>query len=109
MNNKHDRNMHVGRIAALGAIVLLVAGSTVAYAQDVDAPRASDVERSTKEWLAMQRDNRAAAPTQPMLGEVATLVYQRYLDSFKNKIPDTMNSQLGSAGGTSGGWQGAQQ
>ncbi len=56
----------------------------------------------------MQRDNRAAAPTQPMLGDVASLVYQRYLDSFKNKIPDSMSTQLGSSGGMSAGGQGAQ-
>ncbi len=57
----------------------------------------------------MQRDNRAAAPTQPMLGDVASLVYQRYLDSFKNKIPNSMSSQIGStSGGMSGGGQAAQ-
>ncbi|BEV51581.1 hypothetical protein BconGalA64_40810 [Burkholderia contaminans] len=56
----------------------------------------------------MQRDNRAAAPTQPVFGDVASLAYQRYLDSFKNKIPDSMNSQLGAVGGMSGGGQGAQ-
>jgi len=108
MNNKHHRHVSVGRIAVLGAIVWVVAGSTVARAQDADAPRASDVERSAKEWLAMQRGNRAAAPTQPVLGDVASLVYQRYLDSFKNKIPDTMSSQIGSASGSSGGGQSAQ-
>ncbi|HEF5873349.1 TPA: DUF3613 domain-containing protein [Burkholderia cenocepacia] len=108
MNNQHHRNMHVGRIAALAAIVWMVASPVVASAQNVDEPHASDVERSAREWLAMQRDNRVAAPAQPVLGDVASLVYQRYLDSFKNKIPDTMNSQLGSAGGMSGGGQAAQ-
>ncbi|VWD41737.1 lipoprotein [Burkholderia lata] len=108
MNNKQHRNVRVGQIAVLGAIVWIVTGSAAAYAQDAGAPRTLDVERSAKQWLAMQRDNRAAAPVQPVLGDVASLVYQRYLDSFKNKIPDTMNSQLGSASGTSGGGQGAQ-
>lgn len=57
----------------------------------------------------MQRDNRAAAPVQPMLGDVASLVYQRYLDSFKNKIPQSMMSTLGSSsGGMSGSGQSAQ-
>ncbi|MDR0241997.1 MAG: DUF3613 domain-containing protein [Burkholderia sp.] len=108
MNNKHHRNVYAGRIAVLGTIVWMVAGSAAAYAQAVDGPYASDVERSAREWLTMQRDNRAAAPTQPVLGDVASLVYQRYLDSFKNKIPDSMSSQLGSAGGMSGGGQAAQ-
>ncbi|KVD51033.1 hypothetical protein WS89_08610 [Burkholderia sp. MSMB1072] len=108
MNNQHHRNMYVGRIMVVAAIVWMAASPVVASAQNVDGPHASDVERSAREWLAMQRDNRAAAPTQPVLGDVASLVYQRYLDSFKNKIPDTMNSQLGSAGGMSGGGQAAQ-
>ncbi len=105
-NNKHHRNMRAGRIAVLGAIACIAASAVTAYGQAVVTPKVSDVDRSTREWLAMQRDNRAAAPTQPMLGDVATLVYQRYLDSFKNKIPDSMSSQLGSSGGTSGGMSG---
>ncbi|KVK85982.1 hypothetical protein WS90_06660 [Burkholderia cepacia] len=108
MNNKLHQNVRMGRIAVLGAIAWMVAGSAGAYAQDVQVSHVSDVERSAREWLTLQRDNRAAAPTQPVLGDVASLVYQRYLDSFKNKIPDTMNSQLGAAGGMSGGGQSAQ-
>jgi hypothetical protein len=103
--NRADRNARVRRVAALGALVCAVAASRVAYGQDAAPADASDVGRATKDWLAMQRDNRAAAPTQPMLGDVASLVYQRYLDSFKNKIPTSMSSQLG---GMSGGAQGAQ-
>ncbi|WP_175686517.1 DUF3613 domain-containing protein [Burkholderia anthina] len=109
MNNKHHRNTCIGRVAATGVIACIVAMSVVtAYAQEIVTPRTSDVDRSTKEWLSIQRDNRAAAPTQPMLGDVATLVYQRYIDSFKNKIPDSMSSQLGSANGMSGGGRGVQ-
>lgn len=107
-NKKHLRSMHAGRIAVLAAIVCVVAGSAAAYGQESVTAGASDVDRSTREWLSMQRDNRAAAPTQPLLGDVASLVYQRYLDSFKNKIPTSMSSQLGSAGGMSGSSQGMQ-
>ncbi|MET3819555.1 MULTISPECIES: DUF3613 domain-containing protein [Burkholderia] len=107
MNNKHYRDALAGRIVVLGAIMAM--GTLAAHAQQVTTPAASDVDRSTKEWLSMQRDNRAAAPTQPMLGDVASLVYQRYLDSFKNKIPQSMSTQLGSsAGGMSGNGQSAQ-
>jgi hypothetical protein len=60
------------------------------------------------DWLTLQAQNRAAAPTQPLLGDVASLVYQRYLDSFKNKIPESMSTQLGASGGMSGSGQGAQ-
>lgn len=108
MNNKLHRNVRMGWISVLGVIVWMVAGSAGAYAQGAEVSHVSDVERSAREWLTLQRDNRAAAPTQPVLGDVASLVYQRYLDSFKNKIPDTMNSQLGAAGGMSGGGQSAQ-
>ncbi|RQZ10002.1 DUF3613 domain-containing protein [Burkholderia sp. Bp9031] len=108
MNNNHHRATRAGRIAVLGTIICMAMGTVAAHAQQRTAPAASDVDRSTKEWLSMQRDNRAAAPTQPMLGDVASLVYQRYLDSFKNKIPDSMSTQLGSSGGMSAGGQGAQ-
>ncbi|AFQ48325.1 DUF3613 domain-containing protein [Burkholderia cepacia] len=109
MNNNDRRSMRAGRIAVLGAIACMALGSVAAYAQQQGtAPVASDVGRSTRDWLTMQGENRAAAPTQPVLGDVASLVYQRYLDSFKNKIPESMSTQLGSSGGMSGSGQGAQ-
>ncbi|WP_321873517.1 DUF3613 domain-containing protein [Burkholderia ubonensis] len=70
---------------------------------------AAEIGRSTDAWLALQRDNRAAGPDLPMLGDAASLAYQRYLDSFKNKIPDSMGSPLGSGGGASSGGQGSAQ
>ncbi|KVR47067.1 DUF3613 domain-containing protein [Burkholderia multivorans] len=101
--NKRQRNRWAARIALAGAIAWAAAGAGVACAQAT----ASDVGRSTTEWLSMQRDNRAAAPTQPLLGDVASLVYQRYLESFKHKIPESMGTQVGAAG-MSGGGQNAQ-
>lgn len=102
-DNKRQRNRWAARIALAGAIAWTAAGAGVACAQAT----ASDVGRSTTEWLSMQRDNRAAAPTQPVLGDVASLVYQRYLESFKHKIPESMGTQVGAAG-MSGGGQNAQ-
>ena len=107
-NDKYHRNMGANRVAVLGAIMYVAMGTVAAYGQQTAATITSDVGHSTKEWLSIQRDNRAAAPTQPMLGDVATLTYQRYLDSFKNKIPESMSSQMGSAGGMSGSGQSAQ-
>ncbi|WP_176158769.1 DUF3613 domain-containing protein [Burkholderia multivorans] len=101
--NKRQRNRWAARIALAGAIAWAAAGAGAARAQAT----ASDVGRSTTEWLSMQRDNRAAAPTQPVLGDVASLVYQRYLESFKHKIPESMGTQVGAAG-MSGGGQNAQ-
>lgn len=103
--NKRQRNGWAARIALAGAIAWTAAGAGVARAQATAS--ASDVGRSTTEWLSMQRDNRAAAPTQPLLGDVASLVYQRYLESFKHKIPESMGTQVGAAG-MSGGGQNAQ-
>ncbi|KVF70057.1 hypothetical protein WS75_24780 [Burkholderia sp. FL-7-2-10-S1-D7] len=109
MNNKHYRNARANRIMMLAAIMTMTMGTAVAQVRQEVTPAASDVDRSTKEWLSIQRDNRAAAPAQPMLGDVASLVYQRYLDSFKNKIPVSMSTQLGSSsGGMSGSGQSAQ-
>lgn len=103
--NKRQRNRWAARIALAGAIAWTAAGAGVARAQAT----ASDVGRSTTEWLSMQRDNRAAAPTQPLLGDVASLVYQRYLESFKHKIPESMGSTLSSSGMSSSAGAGAAQ
>ncbi len=103
--NKRQRNRWAARIALAGAIAWTAAGAGVACAQAT----ASDVGRSTTEWLSMQRDNRAAAPTQPVLGDVASLVYQRYLESFKHKIPESMGSTLSSSGMSSSAGAGAAQ
>ncbi|WP_420480781.1 DUF3613 domain-containing protein [Burkholderia diffusa] len=69
-------------------------------------PSASEVGHSTNALLALQRDSRAAGPGLPMLGDTASLSYQRYLDSFKHKIPESMGSPVNSNGnGGSGGQQ----
>jgi hypothetical protein len=98
----------VRRAAALLALIG-AATATVAYGEE-RAPRASDVGGSTDAWLALQRDNRAAGPALPMLGDAASLAYQRYLDSIRNKIPASMGSPLNpDGGGQSSGGQGGSQ
>lgn len=44
-----------------------------------------------------------------MLGDAASLAYQRYIDSFKGKIPQSMGSPVNAAGGMSSGGQGSAQ
>lgn len=61
--------------------------------------KASDIGRATAAWLALQRSNAAAAPAQPTLGAEATLAYQRYLESFKSKIPERFDSSMGQGQG----------
>ncbi|AOJ62387.1 hypothetical protein WJ32_07890 [Burkholderia ubonensis] len=117
-NDKNlDRRMRARRAAALVALLGAAAsaqGQQPAGNADVNATvnstaNAAEIGRSTETWLALQRDNRAAGPDLPMLGDAASLAYQRYLDSFKNKIPDSMGSPLGSGGGASSGGQGSAQ
>lgn len=59
----------------------------------------------TRAWLELQASGSAAVgAAQPMPGEVADLVYQRYLNSFKYPIPDQFRRQgSGSGSGGSGG------
>jgi hypothetical protein len=60
------------------------------------APRASEIGHATTGWLDLQRSDAEAGREPTMLGAEATLAYQRYLDSFKNKIPASFGSSVGS-------------
>lgn len=53
----------------------------------------TDVGKTTKEALAMQRDGEQAAPLRPMLKDTADQVYQRYLESFTHPIPERFESR----------------
>jgi len=59
----------------------------------------------TRLWLATQTDGTyAVTDERPMPGEVATLVYQRYLKSFTHPIPERYESDsFKTSGGGSGG------
>ncbi|WP_246174045.1 DUF3613 domain-containing protein [Paraburkholderia hayleyella] len=59
-------------------------------------PRVSGSEAgyAARAWLTLQSSNAAAAPALPMLGAEAGLAYQRYLDSFKTKIPALFGSSM---------------
>jgi hypothetical protein len=75
-----------------------------ASAAPADAtPRASEISHATLAWLDLQSSNRVAVPEQPMLGAAASLAYQRYLESFKSKIPVFFDSASASGSGGSGG------
>ena len=56
------------------------------------------VGEATRSWLELQRSNAQAAPALPVLGAEAGLAYQRYLESFKKKIPNSFDSALGTSG-----------
>ena len=63
--------------------------------------RAGEIGRATRTWLELQRTNAAAAPALPMPGAQATLAYQRYMNSFTCKIPESFGSTLSGTGGAS--------
>jgi hypothetical protein len=70
------------------------------------APAASDDSfgSQTRLWLATQTSGaNSVTEERPMPGEVASLVYQRYLNSFTHPIPERYTSESFRASGTGGG------
>ncbi len=56
----------------------------LAQAEQQQAPVGTD----TRAWLELQRSGAASSPeVQPVPGEVADKVYQRYLNSFDQPVP----------------------
>lgn len=67
--------------------VLLAGMCGAAIADEAAEPRVGD---DTRAWLELQNSGNASlGVVRPMPGEVADKVYQRYLDSFDNEIPET--------------------
>jgi hypothetical protein len=58
----------------------------------------------TRYWLATQASGASSVTdARPMPGEAATLVYQRYLNSFTHPIPERYESDTFSPSGGAGG------
>lgn len=59
---------------------------------------------ATHGLLAMQREGDLASRTpRPLAGDVASLSYQRYLDSFKHPIPEKFTTTVSKSGSGSSG------
>lgn len=57
---------------------------------------------AARSLLELQREGRAASPTpRPLAGDVASLSYQRYLDSFKFPIPEKFSTTVQKSGSSS--------
>lgn len=86
-------------------LVLLLALAPLAQAAPTDsAPRPG---AETRAWLRLQASGTASvSEAQPMPGEVADKVYQRYLNSFGQPIPATFQRDSFTGGGSSGGGSG---
>lgn len=110
MKSKRITRSRRAALGALAAITLMLGVEVSSQAQEAAAPTPGEVGHSTRAWLDLQRSNASAAPAQPMLGAEASLAYNRYLESFKTKIPEMYGSSLsqgGAAGGASGGGGGS--
>ncbi|RYY82987.1 MAG: DUF3613 domain-containing protein [Comamonadaceae bacterium] len=89
-------------LAACGAALPALGQDTQRPAQDMQhvqpLPSPSpQVGATTREWLALQRSGRAGA-SHPIPGEIATLSWRRYLESFRQPIPESFSSPLREAG-----------
>lgn len=104
-------NKNPGRVARVcqGVALLVLMGAATAAYSDQPAPDASEIGHATNALLAFQRDGRAAGPALPVLGDTASMSYQRYLESFKHKIPESMGSPVSSSGNGSSGGQSSSQ
>ncbi|MDM0087709.1 MULTISPECIES: DUF3613 domain-containing protein [unclassified Variovorax] len=82
--------------------------TTVASLEQIQAPplpgRQLQVGDATHNLLALQRNGISASTTpRPLTGEIASLSYKRYLDSFKFPIPEKFGAAVQKSGSSSGG------
>lgn len=96
----------VGIGAAVDAAAQAISNAGADPEAQVGASRdhGSDIGEATNAWLDLQRGNAAAAPALPTPGAQATLAYERYMNSFRTRIPASFGSTLsgGNAGARSG-------
>lgn len=59
------------------------------------AGQVTDVGKATHNALEQQRSGVNAAPTRPMLKDVADRTYERYLESFTHPIPEQFEREQG--------------
>lgn len=87
--------MNAHRIVTIAALLLIGIAPGRCGAATVASPDSAANEHAsaaapgsiTRDWLRLQREGRSAGAAQPLPGAAATLLYQRYLNSFKNPIP----------------------
>ncbi|MGG1943911.1 DUF3613 domain-containing protein [Trinickia sp. NRRL B-1857] len=100
MYRKQARSTAAQAALALALILSSLYAVPEAQAQSREHAGANEIGRSTEAWLALQRSNAAAAPALPMPGAQATLAYERYMNSFRTKIPESFGSTLSGESGT---------
>ena len=110
---KYHRLLVAGCALGLGLVMTtsIAAADEVSSAPASVSPQAAvgsnasdhPVGSATHSWLSLQSSNTAAAPARPGGGEEASLVYHRYLDSFKHAIPAFFTSSTGKSSGAPSG------
>ncbi|GAC1628233.1 MAG: hypothetical protein NVS9B10_17960 [Nevskia sp.] len=74
------------------------------FAATPPAVTASGFGASTRNWTSLQISGAAAVKDErPLPGEVATKIYERYLQSFTHPIPEKFSQSSFSTGGSGGG------
>ncbi|WP_239482804.1 DUF3613 domain-containing protein [Paraburkholderia sp. C35] len=89
-----------GRVGAVCVVAACACTMGSAWAQQAGgaALPASEIGHSTHAWLELQRSGAQAGPPLATLGDEAGLAYQRYLESFKTKIPASFGSSVSGGG-----------
>lgn len=88
------------KIFPLLLLMLAPALSAQTTARSADAPKSGD---QTRAWIELQASGKAAAPgvqsvSKPVPGEVADKVYQRYVDSFGQPLPESYSRESFASG-----------
>lgn len=75
----------------------------LASAQEPAASGPAATGAQTAQWLELQKSGtQAEGEARPMTGDVADAVYQRYLESFKHPIPESLSSSDDGSASSSG-------
>lgn len=84
-------------------MILALAVPFAAVAEDKDKDANYHLGDETRAWTDLQKSGAASNPNvQPMPGEIADKVYDRYLKTFDYAIPKTFERESFATGGGSG-------
>lgn len=85
--------------------LLMILALTMPFAAMADDKDANyRLGEEVRAWTDLQKSGAASTPTaQPMPGEIADKVYDRYLKTFDTPIPQTFERESFVGGGSGGG------
>ena len=76
----------------ISLVLLLCYAASAAVAGNGDARSAAG---GAQAWLELQRSGAQAGSDKPISGEVAARIFDRYLESFEQPIPETFQRSRG--------------